>query len=309
MKPIVFLCSLAFSLFFSIPSQAQYRDIAAQDLETIQNYEDTIALLSYAIINDSIAENRFGATKKLIPTLVKALQVPNSYQYPFSKVQSISIQYPADSTFRIFTWQLYVDENDYRYYGAIQKNAETLELIPLIDRSSSIMRPEMEVLAGDRWFGALYYRIKQYTDAQGQTNYLLFGFDGYEFFNKRKLVENLSFDAAGKAVFGAPNFIENTPEGTKKTKNRLVLDYSAEASIRLNYDDIMELIVFDHLIKMGLPGAGLTNVPDGSYDGYELVDGIWTFKPKLFNQVLEEAPRPSPVLEDRGKKDIFGGKQ
>lgn len=298
-------------LGLSAPSslQAQYRDILPEDFQQLKKYEDTLALLSYAVINDSLAENRFGATKKLIPTLVQALKTPNSFQYPFPKIQSISIQYPQDSSFRVFTWQLYVDENEYRYYGAIQKKGEGLALIPLIDRSSSLMRPEMEILSGERWFGALYYRIKQYTDAQGRKNYLLFGFDGHEFFNKRKIVETLRFDENGEAVFGAPNFVKETPEGTKETRNRLVFEYSAEASIRLNYDDLLGLIVFDHLVKMGMPGGALSNVPDGSYDGYELVDGIWQFKPKLFNQVSEEAPRPSPVLDERAKKDIFGGKQ
>lgn len=295
-----------------------YTDTKAAQLEIdstfeqIKTYEDTLGFLSYLIVNDSIEEDRFRAVNKFIPTLVKALKVKNSFDYPFERLKSISIQYPQDSTFRIFTWQLYVDENDYRYYGAIQMNTGELELIPLIDRSFEIDHIEQEVLSPEKWFGALYYNIKDFDTNEGKK-YLLFGFDGNNFFTKRKIVDVLSFEN-GKASFGAPVFISEDPAHSFSPKNRLELVFSAEASIKLNYDEHLDLLIFDHLIQAGtsIASQGPVNLPDGSYEAYKLKNGYWTYVPKVFSHMYEneEETRQSPLFDNsktrNQKKDIFG---
>ncbi|MBR9920164.1 MAG: hypothetical protein GYB31_04935 [Bacteroidetes bacterium] len=304
---------LLFSLCaYGLQAQEKAGEITSENLEILDTYEDTISLLSYAVINDSMPQHRFGATQKLIPTLVNALKVPNSFNYPFNRVQSISIQYPQDSTFRIFTWQLYVDVDDYRYYGAIQMNTGELQLFPLIDRSFEVLAPEQENLTHEQWYGALYYNIKSFESPDG-PKYLLFGFDGYSFFDRRKLVDVLYFEE-GKPKFGAPVFVKPTESGSIETRSRLVLEYSAEASIKLNFDELLGGIIFDHLILFGggAPGAEPQYLPDGSYEGYKLEEGMWVHIPKIFNQVSDEPPRPEPILDSEGsreKLDIFGRKR
>ena len=115
----------------------------------------------------------------------------------------------------------------------------------------------------------------------------------------------------GKTVFGAPVFAKIEEDRAPITKNRVSMTYSAETAIRLNYDEHMGLIIFDHLIplKSPLPGQGPTLVPDGSYQGYAFEEGSWNLIEKLFNQVSEEAPREQPILgEGRKGKDLFGNK-
>lgn len=49
-------------------------------------------------------------------------------------------------------------------------------------------------------------------------------------------------------------------------------------------------------------------VPDGSYSGYFQSperEG-WTYVEKLFTEILLEAPRDKPVLDDQKDKDLFG---
>lgn len=290
--------------FFAATSHAQSQDprISSEDWETMHTLEDTIALLAYAIVNDSLPEHRFGATKKMIPTLVEALKHPNSFYYPFERVKTVSVLYPPDSTFRIFTWQLYVDQEDYRYYGAIQmNNGEKLQLFPLIDRSQTAQDVEQEVYQADNWYGALYYRLFPFETAEG-TSYLLFGYDGYSFYTKRKLVDVLHF-RNNKPHFGSPVFVEPLKEGGQRIRHRLVLNYSAESSIKLNYDDILGMIVFDHLMEIGHIGGP---VPDGTYEGYRYQDGYWLHQPKIFHEILEEPPRPEPVFDDKNKVNLFG---
>lgn len=307
MKKILFAL---FFVLFCLSANAQTGKITEENLAVLKKYEDTLGLVSFLVINDSLPENRFASTKKLITTLVKALQVENSFSYPFSRMKTVSIQYPPDSTFRVFTWQLYVDVDDYRYFGAIQMNSSELKLFPLIDRSAEVMNEEQIILSPEQWYGALYYNIRQFDTPDGGRKYLLFGFDGYSLWNKRKLIDVLSFQD-GKAVFGAPVFVAQNPEtGEVSTKNRVVQEYSSESAYKLNFDETYGLILFDHLILAGGNyGQGPAMVPDGSLEGYKLENGQWNWVDMVFHDVQEEAPRPEPILDDRPKGDIMGKKK
>lgn len=278
----------------------------------IKNVEDTLGFLGFLMVNDSLPEHRFGACKKFIPKLVEALKHKNSFEYPFDRLQSISILYPPDSTFRIITWQLYVDKDTYHQYGAIQMNASDLKLFRLLDRPSSSQTFTNVELSPDDWMGAVYYNIHQFESPEG-PQYLLFGFDGNSFFSKRKILDVLKFKN-GKPVFGSPIFAKTSETEAPTTQSRIVLDYSAETTIRLNYDDHLEMIIFDHLIQQPspFPGELFTYLPDGSYEGYKFENGNWVYVEKVFEHKYElnEFPVPEPILggDRKSKKNIFGNR-
>jgi hypothetical protein len=304
---LVFCWSLlAGGLFAQEQDTLWKRHFTAEELAIFDQKEDTLGLMAYFVINDSLPENRFAACHKLIPTLVSTLKTPNSFKYPFERLKSVSIMYPPDSSFRIFTWQLYVDKDEYRYYGAIQMNTKELKLFPLKDRSFEIQgNLEQLELTPEQWFGVVYYNIQQ-TDTKNGRYYLLFGFDGHEFFRKRKVLDVLTFKE-GLPVFGAPVFRHESGKGEVSFRKRRVIEYASAASIRLNYDPALGIIIYDHLISMpGEDGEGLNNYPDGSYEGYKLEKtGLWHYVENVFTQTQDEAPRPFPVLDTR-KKDILG---
>ncbi len=296
-----FICMLLIATTVAAVAQVSER----KDLTYFEMVEDSLNGLAQTVLRDSLQEHRLQADAQIRTLLGEALSVDNAFSFPFAGLKGISIQYPQDSTFRIFTWQLYFSESDYRYGGFLQTNIDGSEIYPLQDHSAEVRMPEYEVMNPDYWYGAVYYNIKQ-AGKKKDRHYLLFGYDGYELFRKRKLVDVLVFKE-GKPVFGAPLF----EHGPGKVKHRVVREYSAEVSTRLNYDDVMEMIMFDHLIGQNGPhGEGLTYYPDGSYEAYKLErNGKWVHIEKVFDQVSEEAPRPSPILDNR-KKDIFGrGKQ
>ncbi len=276
-----------------------------EQIASLKTREDTLALLAYGIVNDSFPDLRFAATRKFIPSLVEALKTPNSFHYPFERLQSVSIQYPKDSSFRIFTWQLYVDTAEYHYYGAIQLNSPELKLFPLRDRTESIPGDvQQATLSPDQWFGTLYYNIQQ-AEHNKEKYYVLFGYDAFSFFRKRKVMDVLSFKD-GQPVFGAPVFVHQQKNKSPVTFNRRVLTYSSAATVRLNYDETLGIIIYDNLIEMpGLHGEGNNYFPDGSYQGYKLDKGLWMHIDNVFTQTQEVAPRPYPVLDNR-KKDILG---
>ena len=294
-------------LLFCVQLNAQKETLlSSEDQQYLQTYEDTLALLSYAIVNDSLPEHRFGACREFILKLKTALKTEHSFEYAFDRIKSASFLYPPDSSFRMITWQLYVDKDEYRYYGAIQFKSKELKLFPLIDRSFELEGDlEQMTCAPNEWYGSLYYNMKEVKKGKNKY-YLLFGYDGYQFFSKRKVLDVLHFQD-GKPVFGAPVFVHESPNRPAFTKNRIMMEYSAEVGAKLNYDAALEKVMMDHLISMPSPhGNGIANYPDGSYEGFELgKDGLWHHVSKVFHQVQDEPLLPDPILDSR-TKDIFG---
>ncbi|MFN0015521.1 MAG: hypothetical protein ACKVU2_13325 [Saprospiraceae bacterium] len=292
----------------ALPLAAQVKlrpagNLTAEAVERLRLGEDTLAVLSYAVVNDSSAETRFLTCKTLITALVRALKVENSFRYPFDRLKNVSMLAPPDSSFRVFTWQLFVNDSTYRHYGAIQMNSGPLQLFPLIDRRFEMQGlPTHEQLPPNRWYGAVYYNLIPFDTREGRK-YLLFGFDGHSFFDKRKVLDVLSFDAKGQPMFGAPVF----ERAGKTGEQRVILEYSVEAKVKLNWDEQYKMILMDHLIAY--PNAytgGMMNVPDGSYDGFKLEKGRWKYVDKVFSDSQEEAPRPNPVLDEKSRRNILG---
>ena len=264
--------------------------------------EDTLALLAHAMVHSERDTIRFASCHKFIPKLVEALEVENSFHYPFERLRTVSILYAPDSAFRIFTWQLDISLDERRYFGAIQMNSQELKLFPLIDRSFSISNKQ-EVLSNERWMGALYYNILAFEE-HGQSKYLLFGYDYMDFLTKRKIIDVLSFDQ-DKAVFGNPVFVKNVQSGFPETSSRVILEFQADATVSLNYDPHLDMIIHDHLTVISGPSGPIV-VPDGTYEGYKLNNGKWEHIEKVFHQTVEEPPREEGVLDDRKGMNIFG---
>lgn len=314
--------------FSQVQAQDYTKIFSESDLATIRSYEDSVDVLSGLMLHDTSETSRFLSCKYMIKHLVLALKVDNSFQYKFPQFERISVQYPEDSSFRIFTWQLYVNENEYRYFGAIQMNSKQLQLLPLSDRSEAIPNPDMTLTTNSDWFGAIYYNIKQVDSEKFGRYYMLFGYDANNFFTRRKLIDVMQIKD-GKAYFGMPvfeipqdileekkkiaEFNANVPVGNRvkvsdaeilakkgesKIVSRFMVTYSAEASAILNYDEEYGLILFDNMIMMGgnYEGQGSVYVPDGSYRGFKLrEDGTWIQVEKVFNDFQETPPRPEPL--------------
>src|SRR5512146_904679 len=109
----------------------------AQHLSTIENKilykkEDSLAIFAHQILNGRNVEDRFTADSQFTRTLVRALQVKNSFYYPFDSLLRIARVVPHDSTYKIFTWQLQINGDMIRQHGAIQMNTPdgSLKLFP-----------------------------------------------------------------------------------------------------------------------------------------------------------------------------------
>jgi hypothetical protein len=300
---------LFFILFFAICcqnssiAQKKLLPISKEYRETLRILEDSIVQLSNIAVRDTLVEKRMAAQEKLEPLLRVALGVPNAFSYPFERLESISIQTAPDNSFRIFTWQVMEDYEHFKYYGFIQINHPKAQLVTLQDQSRSIFKPEIANLTPEEWLGGVYYHILPFKAKDG-LKYLLMGFNSNNDDEKLKFCDVLTISdnvlngKKGQIKFGAPVF-SKADKGEKKKTHRLMLYYSAEASIRFNYDAEMGLLIHDHLESAPArrPTVPYVGIPDGTYEAYKLKNGIWEHIDQLPNTPMKEAPMTNKALK------------
>jgi hypothetical protein len=296
---------LIFIFIFAKTSFGQH--ISASDKKALQKKEDSLKTVAKQILQGRNPEDRFAADSQFTKTFVRALQIKNSFYYPFDSLVTIAKVIPADSSFKIFTWQLVISPDIVRQHGAIQmKTADgSLKLFPLIDKTDLINNIQDTITSNRAWIGALYYKIIE-EKSFGKKFYTLLGFDDNNLSSDRKFIEILTFQN-GEPVFGGPFF--SFPDNTilhKKNMTRYVMEYKKNAAPRLNFDSDMDIIVFEHLISQtGEAQKKYTYIPDGDYEGLKWKDGKWIYIEKVFNQITPEGkePFPNPIHDAHGNID------
>jgi hypothetical protein len=300
-KIVIFFISI-----FVLTNTSFAQRITASEKKLLEKKEDSLKIFAQQIINGRNPEERFAADSQFTKTFVRALQIKNSFYYPFDSLVSIAKVIPADSSFKIFTWQLVIGPEVIRQHGAIQmKTADgSLKLFPLIDKTDLINNIDDTITSNRAWIGALYYRIIE-EKSFGKNVYTLLGFDDNNLNSDRKFIEVLTFQN-GEPVFGGPYFSFQDNSLKKKSVARYVMEYKKNAGPRLTYDNEMNIIIYEHLIsETGEPQKKYTYIPDGDYEGLKWRDGKWVHIEKVFNQITPEGhePVPNPILDEKGNID------
>ncbi len=276
------------------------------DLKVLQKKEDSLRILSFNIIQGINAENRFEADSNFTRTLVRALKTPHSFHFPFDSLQTVSVLYSPDSVFRVFTWQLVINENVIRQHGAIQMKTYdgSLKLYPLIDKSDVTTNVADTVGNHFGWIGAIYYKIIV-KKSSNQNFYTLLGFDENNIRSSRKIIEVLNF-LNDEPTFGGRYFSYEEDSVFKTSQSRYILEYKKEAGPRLNYDKELDMIIVEHLVsESNEPKKKWTLVGDGDYEGFKWKGGKWVHVEKVFNVITPdgEAPVPNPLRDPAGNMD------
>jgi hypothetical protein len=278
--------------------------ILPADRHQLKEKEDSLENLAADIILDSLTAGRMRSDSFFVKTLLRALQVKNSFYYPFDSVHGVSKLYAPDSSFRIFTWNISFDDYYSRQRGAIQlRTADgSLKLIALRDFSE--FTPDAMDSSRNRmnWIGAVYYDIVK-TSYDGRNFYTLIGFDNNGAMSNKKWIEVLSFNENNEPIFGGPYFSFEKDSVKRATQYRFSMEYKKEARAILKYDQDTKLIIVDHLIsETDEPENKWTYVPDGDYEAFKWQNGKWMHIDKLYNYKLEEgqAPVGDPLLDTKG---------
>ena len=264
--------NIFYSLFILLlTTQTSWSQIQPNDIQWIKSLEDSIKVYGDTMVNSKQEEEKFIASYRIVKTLKAALKVKNSYQYQFDSMLPIQIVYAPDNSFRIFTWFVINENQQYRYFGAIQMNSDTLRLFPLVDYSDFIDQPEDKMVDNQNWYGALYYQIVAVKQKK-KTYYTLFGSDGHSYASNRKIMDVLWFNEDKLPRFGAPII-----QYKNKMQSRFVLEFSNNAWAAMRFVPEENKVIYDHVLPPdeNLEGFYSQYLPDGTYEGFEWVKNKW----------------------------------
>jgi hypothetical protein len=260
------------SCAFSNEIDSVYRD-------SIRNYEYQLEGLSHNIINSEDLQERTTSCFYFIQTLKKALMVPQSFDYEFTLLKTVSILKPEDEKFRIFTWNLLLDSGQFMYFGAIQmNNRDSLVLYGLYDSSEYVDQPIYDIVDNRHWIGSLYYQIHHYRHKR-QDRYLLLGWDGEDSESNKKVIDILWFDEEEKPHFGLEVF-----DFESEIQSRVIFEFADRAVMLCRYEEDEDRIVFANLVPPNPLQKGLYHyyLPDGTYDVLKYEKGFWKRYQLLF---------------------------
>lgn len=272
MKSYLYFIFLLISTFSSFGQRVKVSQSDSTYIDSIRNYEYQLEGLSYNIINGSDKVERITSCYYFIETLKTALQIPNSFDYDFDLLKTVSSITSEDDKFRVFTWNLLLDSGKYMYFGAIQmNNPDSLELYGLYDSSDYNRNVIYGQFDNRHWMGGLIYQIHHYRWKK-KDYYITFGWDGQDAKTNRKVIDVLWFDNEGK-----PNFGEEIFDFDGDLQSRIIFDFNDRAAMLCRYDDHEEAIVFANLVPINpmMKGVYQNYVPDGTYDYLRFEKGVW----------------------------------
>jgi hypothetical protein len=303
------LYKLLFSIFlvasFSYVGQSQ--KISGADMKKLRAKEDTLKDYAMYLNTDTLTEDRMISDSIFTRTLVRTLQIKNSFYYPFDSVLGISKLYAPDTSFRIFTWTIAFDDYYSRQKGAIQMRTAdgSLKLFPLRDVSEFTEKPQDSVRTRMNWIGAVYYNIIR-TQFKNKNYYTLFGFDNHSVMSSMKWMEVLSFNEKNEPVFGGPFFSYAKDSIPKPAQYRFNIEFKKDTRVLVNYIDELGMILVDHLVSENNDEEHQwTYVPDGDQEGFKWENGKWVHIDKVFTYKLQDgqAPVGDPLMDIKGNKD------
>lgn len=315
MKQLILHFSFILLAFFATEASGHAQSpITSADRKKLKIKEDSLAIHSRNMAVEQEMADRMIADSIFIRTLVRSLQIKNSFYYPFDSVLGISKLYAPDSSFRIFSWNLNYDNYYSRQRGAIQMRTRdgSLKLFPLRDVSEFTENPMDSARDRNNWIGAVYYNIIR-TQYNGKNYYTLFGFDGHTVRSSKKWLEVLSFNNRGEPVFGGPFFSFAQDSIPKPDQNRFSLEFKKDARVLLDYLQEENIILVDHLISENdEPDNPWTYVPDGDNEAFRWENGKWVHIDKAFTYKIDMSdadpymgnpPVEKPILDSKGGKN------
>ncbi len=299
-----------FTLFcLLIVFAAGAQQLTPAELKQFKLKQDSLKKFAFDIVNGKDAAVRFRSDSNFTRILVRALIQEKSFSFPFDSLKTISKLYSPDSSFRIFTWQVVKDDDYCRQRGFIQmrKPNGNQKFIPLRD-ASEFTEADADTIANHQWWiGAVYYRIIE-NEYLGKKYYSLLGYDENNIRTTKKLIDVLWFDDKGVPMFGLPSAFSFAKDSVPKPAvARYLLEYKKDGRARVQYDEEMNMIIFDHLIsESNEPGKVYTLIPDGDYEGFQWTNGQWLHIDKVFDFKLKDGEAPIPEAIDFKQKQKIG---
>jgi hypothetical protein len=264
--------------------------------DTLHDAEIRLMGLGEKMILSYDENERLLCSRNFLITLSRALRINRSYFYRFDSLKYISILYSPDRAFRIFSWNVALNNETFHNFGVIQLNPDYMATLkdtshlravyPLIDRSGRIKNTLDTVTGPDFWFGAVYYQLHMVKEKK-RTYYFLIGWNGGTQLTNKKVVDVLYFDH-NRPRFGAPVFVMNEARYPRPLK-RLLYEYSNKGTMTLRVSPKKNYLIIENIVPPRQQDYGHpeTYLPDGSYEYMLWQKGQWHKKGPLRDFDLE----------------------
>ncbi|MEX0981098.1 MAG: hypothetical protein WD577_06115 [Bacteroidales bacterium] len=265
----IFAIGISLLLSFTLFSQENenYLQIVEAERELKRMFEEL-----YEVEVTGTNMDRFHAIDSLF---YEALQLPGSFDHRWGSLDMIGKLVSDDGLVKVFSWVYMASRDQYHYTAFIQvqdRRGES-ELFRLNPGDAENMMSEDYPQSIDDWHGKVYYSILT-NEYKRKTFYTLLGADFKDTKTSAKTIEVLTIQR-GKPVFRDDQFLDG---GT--VRDRVVLEYSAELTISVQFNKRLGMIVFDHVVPLHPLYHGHYQFygPDGSYNGYRFTEGIWVLE-------------------------------
>jgi len=261
--------------------------------KTEVNFDKEIAslnIIGQKIISSETNTEKYKANNSYKIELKELINQKQSFDFKFDSLSTISIL--KANNLKIYNWALPLTDGTFEYFAFLQirKSKDKYSIIELTDKSESIKTPENKILTAKNWYGALYYKI--ITNKKiGNNYYTVLGWDGNNNLTNKKIIDVINMSGSGLIKFGAPTF-----KMKKKTKKRMIFEYSENTVMSLKYHEELEKIVFDFLVPASSKLKGVYEYYGPSlnrFDAFSAGKGKW-----IYEEDIE-------IELDRNMKDFF----
>lgn len=286
MKRSILLLHFMITILVTVTGQGKKTDSLIED---ISFYADIM-------VHADRDEHRLRAHEHFMQLIYTFIEDPHSYEISLDSIPWLSVLHGEG--FRIITWQMRLNSEEYKYGGFLQWPDKVVELKDTRPWVNGSLR---NTYSPGSWYGALYYKLMPVESGKNKY-YLLFGFNAENSLVNTKVADILDLSEE-EPKFGLPVFL-----GKEDPQTRIILKYADASSVQLFYDPELNAIVHDHLEN--LPGVGPSGevlaVSDGSQEGWFLKNGKWTYQEHVYDVKSETPPMTDERKERKEEKDLFG---
>lgn len=197
-----------------------------------QDYVDSFnRLTDYNTPDNTKQELSAQLTQELATTLST-----NPQQIDSLGIRQLKKTTSPDEQVTLYTWH-YSLSNATSQYGGILAHKDNITPLTHNNKTPN----SHEKYDSNSWLGGIYYDIIP-IEIKGKTHYTLLSWDGNNGVTSKKIIDALSFDKRGRAIFGLPIFEED-----RNTQHRVIIEYSSNTTLLLEYDTQKELIITNAL--------------------------------------------------------------
>ncbi len=224
--------------------------------------------------NCRVDEQKVELSEEIWKRLKPLMSSEQYFQDSFNGYDELSTLNSQDGQIKICTWNIENNNGVNSFFGGLGVNSPSgIKTYELIDNYQEVRSPEQATLTPSKWYGAIYYDLIE-TKSKGNIYYTLIGYNGNNAFSQIKVVDVLVVSRGNNPN---PRFGHSVFSDGKRTRRRLVFEYSNRAVMMLRYDVSKKMIVMDNLApaEQVYQNDFRYYGPDFSYNGLKFEKGKW----------------------------------